>query len=154
MDFFFDWRTNFIKPYADEYLECMGNVDSSDPESLKQAEEVRGNLRNKIIRHLGKDAKEIRQEHLKLSHSFGIALGLANNYKYISFSVLDCCKENSTLIESKKFPSKNYLPSSFASNLLNCLKVISLNIFSQNRMFLCYKYLDSFLQYINFQYHL
>jgi len=76
-----------------------------------------------IIKQLGKEATRIKGEHLRLSQSFGITLGLVNNYKYVSFSILSCCRDILRLIKYDT-SLKKYVTTSFGSNLLNLLKVI------------------------------
>lgn len=116
-DYFFDWKTPFIRPLLKEYLE---DVNKAGP---KELEGVKGSFRSRVIGSLGKEATRIKGEHLRLSQSFGIAVGLANSYKYVSFSILSCCKDNLALIKSKSYPLKRYVASFYGRNLLELLKV-------------------------------
>eukprot|EP00826_Nyctotherus_ovalis_P003169 TRINITY_DN10640_c0_g1_i3.p1 TRINITY_DN10640_c0_g1~~TRINITY_DN10640_c0_g1_i3.p1 ORF type:complete len:246 (-),score=37.76 TRINITY_DN10640_c0_g1_i3:1098-1835(-) len=116
-DYFFDWKTPFIKPLLKEYLEDMSKANP------KNLEEVKGSFRSTVIGSLEKEATRIKGEHLRLSQSFGIAVGLANSYKYVSFSILSCCKDNLALIKSKSYPLKRYVASSYGRSLLELFKV-------------------------------
>jgi hypothetical protein len=111
-DYFFDLETPFIQPLLEEYLKCKDNK-----------EEVKSNFRSMIIKELGSEATKIKGEHLRLSQSFGIAVGLVNNYKYVSFSILSCCRDTLSQIKSNTFSLKKYVTTSFSNNLLNLLKV-------------------------------
>ena len=140
MDLFFGENFPFLQPYATKYEDGKSQLYKSDPNYKQNLEEFKADFRDKILSVIEKSIPDIEEEHIKLSQSFGIPLGVVSDFKYDS--ILDYCQNNRKLLKSNEFPPSEYVSSNFMPNFLVYLTVVLLYTFSLEMIPLYYKQLD------------
>jgi len=126
MDYFWDYQTNFMKKYCENYLEEKDKIMLNPTNSQKKLEQLKSEFREEMIESLGKDIPNIEEEHLKLSLAFGFPLGISGTLKPQDCeirSILDYCANSLDFIRKGLFPPENYKASVFSSNLFIFLTV-------------------------------
>jgi hypothetical protein len=127
LDSFFNRRFSYLRPLADVYEKQKDKLNRNDPAYKEKLEVIKNHIRTEIMNSLGKDLLDIEEEHLKLSNSFGINVGITNDHK----SILDYCNDNLKLMKSKKYPPTDYVCTPYSSNFFILLTVLLLITLSQ-----------------------
>ena len=127
IDSFFDKKISYLRPLTDAYEKQKNKLNRNDPAYKEKLKAIKDHIRTEILNALGKNLLDIEEEHLKLSYSFGIDVGIVNSNNK---SIIDYCNDNLNLMKAKKFPPTNYVSTPYSSNLFILLTVFLLITFS------------------------
>ena len=119
MQHFWKIKEKILEPYAKEYITENEYINMKKGGDINEIKNLKEKYRGKLLEKLGKNIVEIKNEHLNLSHAFGISIGTVKTLRsdFVPLSILSYCEENLKLIKDNKFPPENYKANPLNTNL-------------------------------------